>query len=255
MIDMGDSTGGNIDPEPSFSDRPTLGERVDATRARAAREAARANALAGAAPVDPLPANWPQGLPGPGRTGWVERAVEEILDLSALAHYRGQHRVLVEYPCIAARVTRDQMLAEREALRAGYRTARLDLKAAGFDAAVIDQALALYTELGREWRERADQVAAVARALPEHRKRRADASPAEHRDRYGEPMSDSDTSIEFTDAELAALRERAARLGTNVHDYVVSTATGDFVDKARGRFHAWVQDPAFAEADRAVDAA
>ncbi|MFF7249977.1 hypothetical protein ACFZBU_39515 [Embleya sp. NPDC008237] len=65
----------------------------------------------------------------------------------------------------------------------------------------------------------------------------------------------SDTSIEFTDAELAALRERAAERGTTVHDYVVSTATGAFVDKAHSRFDAWVQDPAFAEADRAVDAA
>ncbi|MGC0417121.1 hypothetical protein [Embleya sp. AB8] len=66
----------------------------------------------------------------------------------------------------------------------------------------------------------------------------------------------SDHTIEFTTAELAALRERAAQLDLTVHDYVVSTAlaeTGSFVATARSLFDAWTQDPAFAEADRVVD--
>ncbi|MGW9212355.1 hypothetical protein ACWGR4_35995 [Embleya sp. NPDC055664] len=179
--------------------------------------------------------------------------MSEILDLAALAHYR-RHRVLFDHPRIAARVTRLQMLAEREALRAGYRTARLDLAEAFDDPTVVERALALYVELGREWHERADRVAAVARALPEPDP--TNASPPDLRDDYRGPMSE--TGIKFTDAELAAMRERAAEHGTSVHDYVMSTATaaepGDFVDKALSRFDAWVQDPAFAEADRTVDA-
>ncbi|MFE3202339.1 hypothetical protein [Embleya sp. NPDC059237] len=98
VINMGDSDTG-VDPaalDATFAGgRPSLGERVAATRARTAA--------------------------GPDEA--VERAILASLDLAGLAHYRNHRRLLIEHPIIAARIVRGQMLAEREALREGYRTA------------------------------------------------------------------------------------------------------------------------------------
>ncbi|PRX97865.1 hypothetical protein [Allonocardiopsis opalescens] len=102
-----------------------------------------------------LPPEWPEGVHPPGSETFERSAVQWLLDRLP-ADYR-VHGLLRRHPVILARIARDHTAAALEAARAGYRTARVDLRDA-VPVHAVEQLMRLYAEEG-------ERMAAVLRGI------------------------------------------------------------------------------------------
>ncbi len=71
------------------------------------------------------PPGWPDRVPPPGARGWQPAAIAWLLDLCP-SEYRG-YAVLRRHPLALTWLAEHHVTAQIEAMRAAYRTVRLDL--------------------------------------------------------------------------------------------------------------------------------
>lgn len=110
----------------------------------------------------PVPPGWPAEVHPPDTEGFERTAVAWLLDLCP-PDYRA-HDVLRAYPVVLARFARQHVEASVEAARAGFRTARADLRGI-VPPDVVDAVLGAYDREGRKLAQAGRQVALVEAAL------------------------------------------------------------------------------------------
>lgn len=95
-----------------------------------------------------LPANWPDGVPGPTTAGWTGAAVNWLLE-QVPAGYRAHDELLRAYPLVLAQMALTHLLQAHAAVQEGYRGAAYQLRPF-FEAHTIAAILATYqAELDR----------------------------------------------------------------------------------------------------------
>lgn len=92
-----------------------------------------------------LPPDWPADVRPPGTDDFERTSVNWLLD-HCPPDFRA-YETLRRHPGLLVRLAVEQLRAALEACRAGYRTARADLK--DVDARVLDELLAVYEHEGR----------------------------------------------------------------------------------------------------------
>jgi hypothetical protein len=92
-----------------------------------------------------LPPGWPEQVRPPGNADFERTAVNWLLD-HCPPDFR-EYALLRRHPVLLARLAREQLGAAVEACRAGYRTARADLR--DTEPAVVDELLGVYEREGR----------------------------------------------------------------------------------------------------------
>jgi len=92
-----------------------------------------------------VPTGWPAQVPPPGDADFERVATNWLLD-HCPPEFR-DYALLRRHPQLLARLAREQLQAALEGCRAGYRTARADLRR--IDSAVVDELLGVYEREGR----------------------------------------------------------------------------------------------------------
>ncbi|MGB9378108.1 MAG: hypothetical protein WCB04_11415 [Mycobacteriales bacterium] len=113
-----------------------------------------------------LPPNWPARVAPPGSPDWETSAVSWLYDYVP-AEYRA-YEVLRRYPVLLARLASEQVEASIQAARAGWRTARSDLRD-DLPPEAIEAAMLAYEREGRRLTTLGLEVAVVSAALRGHR--------------------------------------------------------------------------------------
>lgn len=115
-------------------------------------------------PTPPTPPGWPDQVAPPGSLGWEKTAVAWLWQYLP-PHYQPHRLLLDTHPLLLARQAYLQVTGETQQLRAGYRTARQELRELGLEPHVVEQAVTLYAQEGARLKEAERQITMVTDAL------------------------------------------------------------------------------------------
>lgn len=87
----------------------------------------------------PTPPGWPRTVPPPGEAGFVDRAVQWLLDVCP-PEYR-EHGVLLRHPPVLAWLATRHARAQQAGQVAALAQARAELTALGLDSRTVEESL------------------------------------------------------------------------------------------------------------------